>query len=253
MNTPRMNDEFATAFRGKLIEYVTDTARPRRHRRAILGGAAALTLVLGGTVAAAAAGLFTLPGGTEVTPLATTRSGTFTGAGALELGPAPETATGVAISFTCLTPGDFTFDDGASITCTTTDDSGDPTTYVLPLSAVNGTTVTVTTSADAGWTLTAGYVAAETTDWAVNNSGETYGVINTTGVPDLIAVIATNGQQGYVHRADLEDADGTTAAKNFTSPEDALRWQEQNAGAIHVVPVYESDGVTRIGDFEVSG
>lgn len=204
-------------------------------------------------MAAAATGLFALPGSTEVTPLATTESDTFTGTGALELGSAPNTATGVAISFTCLTPGSFVFDDGASVTCTSTEDVAHPTSYVLPLTAIGDETVTVTTSPDAGWTLTAGYVSEETTHWAVNDSGDTYGVINANGEPDLIAVIATNGQQGYVHRSDLEDADGTTAAKSFTGPEDALRWQEQNAGATHVIPVYEQDGSTRIGDFQIGG
>ncbi|WP_127817673.1 hypothetical protein [Microbacterium sp. CPCC 204701] len=247
-----MSDQFATAFRSKFIDHIAETNQPGRHRRALLGTATALALVLGGTVAAAAAGLFTLPGGTEVTPVATTRSGTFTGTDTLELGPAPETATGVAMSLTCLTPGSFEFDDGASVTCTTTDDSSHPATYVLPLSAVNGG-VTITTSEDAAWTLTAGYVTEETTDWAINDSGQSYGVINANGTPDLIAVIATNGQQGYVHRSDLEDADGTTASKGFTSPEDGLRWQEHNAGAVHIIPVYESDGTTRIGDFEVHG
>lgn len=253
MSTPHMSDQFAAAFRGTLVDHITDATHPRRHRRFLLGIAAALALVLGGTVAAAAAGLFALPGGTETTPLTTAQSDTFTGTGTLDLGPAPETATGVALSFTCLTSGKFVFDDGASVTCATPDDATHPTTYVLALTAINGNGVTVTTGADAAWTLTAGYVAEETSDWAVNDSGKTYGVINGNGEPDLIAVIATNGQQGYVHRSDLEDADGTTAARSFTSPEDAIRWQEQNAGVVHVIVVYESDGTTRIGDFQVGG
>lgn len=253
MSTSRMSDQFAAAFRAELIDHISEKPQPSQHRRALLGTAAALGLVLSGTVAAAATGLFALPGSTDATPLATTRSATFTGTGTLELGPAPDTTTGVALSFTCLTPGVFEFDDGASVTCTAADDSSHPTTYVVPLSAVNDGAVTVTTSANAAWTLTAGYVAEEITDWAINHSGQSYGVINANGSPDLIAVIATNGQQGYVHRTELEDADGTTAAQSFNSPEDALRWQEQNAGAVHVIPVYESDGTTRIGEFEVHG
>lgn len=252
MSTPQMSDQFAKAFRGALVRHIAGSARPSRHRHALLGTGAALALVLGGTVAAAAAaGLFTLPGGTVDTPVGATRSDTFTGTGTLELGPRPESATGVAISFSCLTPGSFTFDDGASVTCVTTEGVEQLTTYVLPLGAMDGTAVTVATNSDAVWTITAGYVASETTPWAVNESGESYGVINDNGEPDLIAVRATNGQSGYVHRTDLEDANGTTAAKKFKTPQDALRWQEANAGVVHIVPVYESNGTTRIGDFRV--
>lgn len=37
--------------------------------------------------------------------------------------------------------------------------------------------------------------------------------------------------------------------ESFDSPADALAWQEQMAGRTIVVPVYEADGKTRIGDF----
>lgn len=86
----------------------------------------------------------------------------------------------------------------------------------------------------------------------VNAKGQTYGVSSSTqGDPDLVAVSATNGQQGYVYREDLEDADGTNAAEKFTSPEDAMEWQERNRGVTHVMPVYEPDGETQIGEFRV--
>jgi len=74
---------------------------------------------------------------------------------------------------------------------------------------------------------------------------------NPNGIPDLIAVVATNGLQGYVHRAELEEADGTAAAREFTSPEDAIRWQEERAGKTFTVPVYEADGTTQIGEFVI--
>jgi len=48
-----------------------------------------------------------------------------------------------------------------------------------------------------------------------------------------------------------QDADGTTAQKSFTSPEDALKWQDANAGRTHTIPVYESNGTTVIGEFQI--
>ncbi|WP_127476945.1 hypothetical protein [Microbacterium sulfonylureivorans] len=251
MSTPTMSDQFAAAFRARLVTHIAEAGRPRRRRHTLLGTGAALAIVLGGAVAAAATGLLSLPGASVDTALGATRSATFTGTGTLELGPAPATATGVAISLTCLTPGSFKFDDGAAVTCTSAGDSERPTTYVIPITAIEGDGVTMTTTTDAAWSITAGYVSSDTTDWAVNKTGDSYGVINGDGQPDLIAVIATNGQQGYVYREDLADADGSTAAESFTSPEDALRWQEENAGIIHMIPVYESDGTTRIGEFRV--
>jgi hypothetical protein len=95
-------------------------------------------------------------------------------------------------------------------------------------------------------------VNQETTTWGVNADGDTYGVQNENGLPDLIAVAATNGREdGYVKRADLEAADGTAAAKHFKSPEDALRWQEENERKSLGVPVYKEDGKTVIGTFVV--
>jgi hypothetical protein len=66
--------------------------------------------------------------------------------------------------------------------------------------------------------------------------------------PDLILVVATNGREGYAYRTDLEAAHGPV---NPTSPEDALRWQRENAGVVRTVPVYESDGLTRVGAFTI--
>lgn len=250
MNAPQMGDHFSVALRSKLVDHVRHT-RPQRRRRTLVGVGATLSILLGGTVAAAASGLLTLPGGTEMEALGATRSQTFVGTDVLELGDRPEGATGIALSFTCLSLGAFAFADGASVTCTSATDIGQPTTYLLPLGSGDDESIIVATNEDAVWTLTAGFVASESTDWAVNDSAQTYGVINERGRPDLIAVIATNGQQGYVHRADLEDADGTSAAKEFDDPEDALRWQEQNDGVVDEIPVYEQDGVTLIGEFLV--
>lgn len=96
------------------------------------------------------------------------------------------------------------------------------------------------------------YVTHVPTRLGVNVAGMTYGVAGSDqGEPDLIAVVATNGADGYVYRTDLEETDGTTAAERFTTPEDALAWQEAHAGVLHVLSVYESDGTTQIGEFRV--
>ena len=71
--------------------------------------------------------------------------------------------------------------------------------------------------------------------------------------PDLILVVATNGAEGYVLRADLNTANGQAAAESFTSPEEALVWQETEGREDRLIPVYERDGTTLIGSFLVAG
>ena len=91
--------------------------------------------------------------------------------------------------------------------------------------------------------------------YETNEAGQTVGsaaeAINPETQPDLIEALATNGQSGYVLRVDLEKADGTTASAEFTSPEEALKWQETQDFKPISIPVYEADGVTEIGVFLV--
>ena len=82
--------------------------------------------------------------------------------------------------------------------------------------------------------------------WPVNHQGLSYGTPTETVYgyhePELILVEATNGATGYAYRTDLE-------GPAPSSPEEALRWQAEQAGQRRAVPVFESDGVTRIGEF----
>ncbi len=50
--------------------------------------------------------------------------------------------------------------------------------------------------------------------------------------------------------AELNEASGRTASTEFTSPSDAQAWQEARQGTVALIPVYESDGETVIGEFE---
>jgi hypothetical protein len=256
MTAPQMSDDFAGAFRTALIDHIdTPTETRSTRRRWWLGGGITALALFAGTATAAATGLLPLPGATDITSISTTTTGTFTGTDSINLGATPGDANGVVLSLRCLTPGRFSFPDGSSLTCSSTDfGTGTepgiaPSLY--PLSNVIDGSVQITTSPDARWSMTAAYATATTTEWATNEQGQSYGVINENGDPDLIAVTADNGGQGYVHRSDLEDADGTTAQRSFTTPEDALEWQEQHEGITHTIPVYATDGTTRVGDFTV--
>lgn len=255
MTAPQMSDEFTAAFRRALIEHVETPSRSRRHRWLLGGGISAVAL-FAGTATAAATGLLPLPGAAVVTPVSASAAGTYTGTATLQLGPAPDDATGLAVSLHCLTPGTLTLTGGAGLTCYDFDFVQSAETpefdgFFTPLTAAPNGEFTVTATAGSQWRAIVAYATSETTAWAENAARQSYGIINENGNPDLIAVIASNGAQGYVHRGDLEDADGTTAQRSFATPEDALEGQKQNAGVTHTIPVYESDGTTLVGELDV--
>jgi hypothetical protein len=253
---PTMSPEFRQALRTELVQRVESTTQsaPRHPWRWLAGGTLALLLAGGATLATAE--LFTQPGMPVTTTVGNEITTTGTGSRTIPLGPAPDAATAVWFNLSCISPGRYELGaGGAAMTCTD-EDAGTHQGIgwgPLPLSVLNGDSFTLTTSEDAQWKLTLAYVDEEPTDWAENSAGQTYGVQNDAGTPDLIAVVATNGREGYVHRDELEEADGTAAAREFTSPEQALQWQEERAGKTFSVPVYEADGTTLIGEFVLKG
>ncbi|NLG21563.1 MAG: hypothetical protein GX555_09080 [Actinomycetales bacterium] len=194
-------------------------------------------------------------GGTRVThlsePITTTGTGTVT----VQLGEKPEGATGVAMTLDCLSAGEFTYPDGAGLICDDADagteriapEDFEALAYVVSL-AKGSEEFEIRATEGSSWRLTTSYVSTEVTDWGVNAKGETYGVENIHGSPDLIAVIATNGQHGYAYVADMN-----AAWPEPTSPEHALELQEERGDEGVSVPVYESDGETVIGEFVIGG
>jgi hypothetical protein len=255
MNQLHVDELFSDALRAKLVTEVEKIAPSRAKKRGRLWAGTAVVAGIGllGGAGATAAGLFSIPGSRQVTPLASPVTETNTGTASVQLGPAPEGATGIELQLNCLTPGRFEFEDGANTTCRPEDvgTRQDWTGYTLPLKA-GKESITITTSPEARWKLTAQYVNTKITDWAVNSNGDTYGAENENGSPDMVAVIATNGTSGYAYRTDLEDANGTTASKTFKSPADALAWQEANKGKEFVIPVYDTTGKTVVGEFVIS-
>ena len=91
--------------------------------------------------------------------------------------------------------------------------------------------------------------------YQTNAAGQTYGVLSAAVLPkdgpDLILVQAMEGKEGYVLKKTLDEVTGA----NVSSPAEAVAWQQRQDAASWVntsIPVFESDGVTRIGSFEVS-
>jgi hypothetical protein len=241
-----MDATFSNALRELLIAQVDAMPRRRRLARWRWGIGAALVAGLLGGGSAVAAQLIVQPGGEVHAQLAAPASVSETGTATIPLGPRPAGARQVYLTFAPLDSGRYALGRGGAST-----DSA--TSYYLQLSELDpgGTSLTITAAPTLRWNATVTWVSATTTAWAVNASGQSYGVQNAKGSPDLIAVTATNGKDGYVYRTALEDADGTTAAKSFTSPQQALDWQKAREGKRFEIPVYRSDGTTKIGVFVI--
>ncbi len=258
--TPGLDPVYAGALRQVLVDQAastpmrsspSDLVRRRWQgltRRASVGISVVVAVACAGTAAYAISVI--LPGGTQTTslaaPVTVVRSGTAT----VELGARPAGVTSVAVEVSCLTAGRIDWPDGSSMVCSAADAARQdpPGKMVMPL-ADGQHTLTFSAAPEVTWRLTATYAATTETAWKVNKRGETYGVVNSHGEPTLIAVVATNGQQGYAYGTDLANAGGPPP----TSPDEAVARTKANEGKTFSVPVYESDGKTQIGVFTVGG
>ncbi|GAA3940268.1 hypothetical protein [Microbacterium soli] len=209
----------------------------RRQRRArvavIVGGSLAVAGALTG-----AALLSGLPGQTTVAPFGDTVSGSYTGTAVVDLGPVPAGADRVILDITCTEgggievqtlPGAGATAAGASWNCS--DPIRENKTIHIDdgLLPANGSTeVTVTADPGTSWTVVARYGSSTTRPWGVNARGETYGVPNGNGTPDLVASRTTDGEVGYIRMTEQFAFEGEGYIK-----------------------VYESDGVTQIGWFPI--
>ncbi|WP_062132671.1 hypothetical protein [Demequina aestuarii] len=247
-----LDSAFAAALRRELVSAADATAArvPSRRfwpRRSGLIGGLTVVLVTGAGVATAV--ITGTPGGEIVTPLGEPKTMATHGPGTLDLGQAPDEATAIKYRLDCLTPGHFEIEGSGSVVCGE-DDILAGTAWTggqIPLDAVSDGMVEIRASVYDEWSLTASYIAAEPVPLAVNENGETYGTDAFDARPDLILAWATNGREGYIRRAELDAAHGPMP----TSPAHALEMQATPPPRPDTIPVYESDGITVIGEFSV--
>jgi PASTA domain len=250
MTMLEMDPVFSAALREALLVTARDVPRARRRWRWRLGAGMFVgsTLVAGG--AALASGVFSQPGAPVDTPLANIVTVTHTGSATVNLGPPPAKTTNVSLTLTCRTVGTFDFPNRSSMSCDATDLSrpfpeAQQASEVVPLTPGRNA-VTITTSTHASWTLQAVYVNQVTTPWGTNAAGQTYGVQNQKGTPDLIAVVVDHGKgQGYVKASELSCAE----RGDVNTPAQALVWDRESQNRNISIPAYKSDGSTVIGSF----
>ncbi|RKT77876.1 hypothetical protein DFJ68_1305 [Terracoccus luteus] len=109
--------------------------------------------------------------------------------------------------------------------------------------AVGQDTISFEAAPGVRWEVRSRYINERGTEWETNANGQSYGVLKGNREPDLQAVTATNGASGYVFTRDLNNVGGPPP----TDLGDSAVRQPVSAD----IPVYESDGTTRIGTFHV--
>lgn len=188
-----------------------------------------------------------LPGADRVTPLSDPVVYEGTGKEVVDLGVAPARATAIATQLTCLTPGRIQWPDGSSMTCGPSDVAQERPPGLLTIDfASKSPEFVMTARPKVRWRLVTYFVRTETTPWGVDAKGDTFGVENDSGQPDLIHVRATNGRYGYLYAEELNRATGG----DVSSPEEAMEYMENYPPEPVLIDVYELDGETVIGQFK---
>jgi len=250
MSATEIDAGFAHGVRAELAAIGTRGSglqRNQRRARAIGMGIGALALV--GATTGAAVVVYGLPGATSVAALGNSVEVTHTGSANIDLGAAPANATVVVIDLTCISqtgqlalltvPGAGSAGpDGAGVNCEGIEGRTVRVSDGL-LPAIGTTSITITADPETTWTASAQYGTSTTTEWGVNENGQTYGVANVHGVPDLIPATASNGEWGYVYSFDAEAVEGDGFLDVFKSDGTTLIGQQPFQSAENI-PVDES-------------
>jgi hypothetical protein len=208
MSTTEMDPQLARALRAELAAIGTKHSRLQRHQRRSRALAVGLgVFTIAGAITGAAIVVNSVPGSTTVAPLGGITSDSHTGTGTLDLGPVPASAGAVIIDLTCLNQQE------TLIVPTKPQAPGSPESFVTIycsgridpvhikdalLPKPGSTTITITADPQTRWKATAEYASSFTSAWAVNARGQTYGLCNHNGCPDLMAARIIDGQEAYI-------------------------------------------------------
>jgi hypothetical protein len=236
MNTPTLDPILSKAIEDELAALGTAESRLQRHQRrergvaAAAAGFAVVALITGGAIV-----IGSFPGETTTSPLGTVVTGSFEGTAVIDLGEVPTGAGAVILDITCTAGGTIevaTVQENQSATWDCSNPTRENTTHIVDgrLPEAGSTSITITADPGTVWSVTAQYASRVATEWKTNANGQTYGVPNDDGTPDLVPAQATNGRIGYI-------VPGDTLSLGF--------------GVDGTINVYESDGTTVIGQFPI--
>ena len=87
--------------------------------------------------------------------------------------------------------------------------------------------------------------------YPVNANGQTYGIEDEHGTPDLIEAVGENEIYGYVKRTDLLDEGDFIGTLEDARDYDKKRLNKEEQNEYKVIPLYKNDGITIIGKFRI--
>ncbi|MHA3682770.1 hypothetical protein ACXR2W_00710 [Leucobacter sp. HY1908] len=247
---------FPEALRSHLVDKVNASRLPKKHSKVLLGLTIGMGVVAVSGGVAVASDVLSQPGSSHNIPHSKAVAGMFEGSHDLLLGAPPAGADVVAITFTCLSKGEFSFPSGTGDPSRPSDTSqlegmvclqdsvGSVIDGFVPIASLDNGVLSVIATDASKWSISASYATKQISPWGLNESGRTFGSQNERGSPDLVPVLATNGLQGYAY---VEDIDGGPFPTTF---EEAARLSTKSEAG-YVIPVYESDGTTVIGEMKV--
>jgi hypothetical protein len=276
--TPQFSASRSAAIRQELVAAVeTNTRKPLASnvRRWIPTlGVLAAGMLVGGAVSAAALTMGSpnpgadavpglLPGQPVVTELGQVATLVVSESTSLPLLNVPENATHLRVTVTCLSEGltKWGFDpegNNPGMGCSEDDIGEYGAWYDFALTASAALYIDVSPGAESR--ISYQYLHLTETAWGVNDAGETYGVPKQgLGNADLVVAVGKdadgNEVSGYLRTSDL-NAFGPDWPDQPSSPEEAIRWQEERDRLYPNgwdIPLYESDGRTQIGTSHVGG
>lgn len=274
--TPQFSPSRSASIRQELVATVEATTRKSlasKARRWIPTlGVLAAGMLVGGAVSAAALTMGplnpgaeapdgALPGQPVVTELGQVQTLVVSESTSVPLWDAPEDATHLRVSVTCLSEGLTTWGldptgNNPSTACSENDLDGRGGWYDFALTG--SATLYVDVSPGAESRISYQYLHLIATAWGVNDAGDTYGVSKDgLGDPDLMSAIGKdadgNSIDGYLRTSEL-NAFGPDWPHQPSNPEEAIRWQEERDKLYPHgwdLPLYESDGRTQIGTYRV--
>jgi hypothetical protein len=250
MNDVDLDPTFSAGFRAALVDEV---ARSKKPRRRIWFGAAFVGILLAtGAGGVATATLNTPPGAPVYEQVGETATRTLTESGDLDLGVPPAGANSISFDVVCRSAGSWSLEVYGGAACEP-DELGQTRSGAVPLTLSQQSRLHVDLEPGTEIDVTAAYSTKIMTDLGVNASGQTYGASGWSespeDEPDLIAARATNGRTGYILNTDQSIID-MTGGVTQAEIDDYIA----NTGrADRLIPVYESDGRTVIGEFLIVG
>lgn len=267
-----MNTSFTPERSDAIRSMLVARAARRRAPRALASIAlVAAGLLVGSAVAAAAfswsaptelsgvpAPAGVIPGAPIISLLGAPTSQIVRGDADIPLGDPPTGATRVRVTSTCLTAGATSWGFEARGNNPISSCSGDQIESTSWFDfALDGDTISIGASDETESLVTIQFLNYVETAWGVNARGETFGVSKEgLGDPDLVAVaLAASDEIGYARHSDL-DAFGPEWPDQPSNPTQALAWQEERDARYPNgwdIPVYASDGVTKVGLFHIGG